>query len=67
MAHYNRNTFYITAYHSFMLHKSAFQDIVPFDFKNLFSLNPLPDDKVLDWSKLKQIADGILKCIQNEK
>ena len=26
-------------------------------------LNPLPDDKILDWSKLKQIADNILKCI----
>ena len=27
------------------------------------SLNPLPDDKILDWPKLKQIADNILKCI----
>ena len=26
-------------------------------------LNPLPDDKILEWSKLKQIADDILKCI----
>ena len=26
-------------------------------------LNPLPGDKVLDWSKLKQIAADILKCI----
>ena len=25
--------------------------------------NPLPDDKTLDWSKLKQTADNILKCI----
>ena len=25
--------------------------------------NPLPDNKILDWSKLKQIADDILKCI----
>ena len=25
--------------------------------------NPLPDDKMLDWSKLKQIVDDILKCI----
>ena len=25
-------------------------------------LNPLPDGKILDWSKLKRIAD-ILKCI----
>ena len=22
-------------------------------------INPLPDDKILDWSKLKQIADNI--------
>ena len=27
-------------------------------------LNPsLPDDKILDWSKPKQIVDNILKCI----
>ena len=25
--------------------------------------NPLTDDKFLDWSKLKQIADDISKCI----
>ena len=30
-------------------------------------INQLPDDKILDWSKLKQIADNILKCIPNEK
>ena len=30
-------------------------------------LNPLPDDKILDWSILKEIADDILKCIHNEK
>ena len=29
----------------------------------LLTVNPLPDDKILDWSKLKQIADDILKCI----
>ena len=29
--------------------------------------NPLSDDKILDRSKLKQIADNILKCICNEK
>ena len=27
------------------------------------TFNPLPDDKILDWSKLKQIADDILKYI----
>ena len=26
-------------------------------------MNALPDDKILDWSKLKEIADDILKCI----
>ena len=26
-------------------------------------VNPFSDDKILDWSKLKQIADDILKCI----
>ena len=31
------------------------------------TFNPLPDDKILDWSKLKQMADDILKCISNEK
>ena len=25
----------------------------------LESVNPLPDDKILDWSKLKQVADDI--------
>ena len=33
---------------------------VELNFKT--KLNPLPDDKILHWSKLKQIAD-ILKCI----
>ena len=31
------------------------------------AFNPLPDDKTLDLSKLKQIADDILTCIYNEK
>ena len=26
-------------------------------------VNQLTDDKILDWSKLKQITDNILKCI----
>ena len=34
---------------------------------NITVISPLPDDKILDWSKLKQIADDILKCIWNEK
>ena len=33
----------------------------------ILAVNHLPDNKILDWSKLKQIADDILKCIQNEK
>ena len=28
-----------------------------------YRLTPFPDDKILDLSKLKQIADNILKCI----
>ena len=31
------------------------------------AMNSLPNNKILDWSKLKQIADDILKCIENEK
>ena len=27
------------------------------------SIYPIPDDNILDWSKLKEIADDILKCI----
>ena len=30
---------------------------------NSIHINPLPDDKILGRSKLKQIADNILKCI----
>ena len=29
----------------------------------VLGINPLTDDKTLDWSKLKQIADNISKCI----
>ena len=36
----------------------------PYNSENL--VNPLPDDKILDRSKLKQIADDILKCIKME-
>ena len=28
-----------------------------------FFSNPLPDNKILDWSKWKQITDNILKWI----
>ena len=34
---------------------------------DLLTLNPLPDEKLLNWSKLKEIADDILKCIESEK
>ena len=27
------------------------------------SVNPFPDNKILDWSKMEQNADNILKCI----
>ena len=27
------------------------------------SVNPLPDDKILYWSKLKQMAEDILKFV----
>ena len=27
------------------------------------TINPLSKDRILNWSKLKQIADDILKCI----
>ena len=29
----------------------------------IHTINPLTDDKILDWSKWKQIADDIVKCI----
>ena len=45
-------------YETFKWHLYSFwRTIVPNHFP------PLPDDKILDWSKLKQIADDILKCI----
>ena len=30
---------------------------------NVIYINPLPNEEILDWSKLKQIAHNILKCI----
>ena len=32
-------------------------------FSKGLTLNPSPDDKILDWFKLKQIADDNLKCV----
>ena len=37
------------------------------DKTSTIEFNPLPDNKILDWSKWKQIADDILKCIWNAK
>ena len=34
--------------------------------KNLQRVDLLPDDKTLDWSKLKQIADNILSAFKME-
>ena len=30
-------------------------------------VNPLPDDKILDWSKLKQFADDNFKFEENDR
>ena len=44
-----------------------FKEIVPCyrvsTWNILFWLNPLPDDKILEWSKVKQTADDNLECI----
>ena len=32
-----------------------------------YTLNPLPDDKILDWSKLKQFADDNFKFDENSR
>ena len=37
--------------------------IIDYMYDQQNSINPLPDKKILDWSKLRQIADDILKCI----
>ena len=34
---------------------------------HVWSFNPLPDNKVLDWSKLKQIEDNIFKFDENSR
>ena len=40
---------------------SLYEQLSQFILKSI--LNPLPDNKILHWSKLKQIPDDILKCI----
>ena len=32
-----------------------------------YAFNPLPDDKILDWSKLKQFADDNFKFDENSR
>ena len=46
-----------------VLLKQAVFDNVVINWKLVSMINPLADDKPLDGSKLKQIADDILKCI----
>ena len=54
-------------YHHFLLFPQCFQKAsYPDGSKGVIvweRVNPLPDDRILDWSKLKKIADYILKCI----
>ena len=45
----NSDTLFLTHYHTIQHIDSR--------------LNLLPDDNILDWSKLKQVADDILQCI----
>ena len=49
------------------LHVSSFSSTIAQQSWNQLTNNPifnsLPDDKILDCSKLKDIADNILKCI----
>ena len=45
---------------------AGYQHILLFPHRFL-PFNPLPGEKILDWSKLKEIADDILKCIESEK
>ena len=43
--------------------KKATDQLTDQQSDSFIPLNPLPDDKILDYSKLKQSADNILKCI----
>ena len=40
----------------------TFHDAVNMIHDVMRTVNPLPDYKILDWSKLKQIADNILSA-----
>ena len=51
---------------SCMMLMKVFQSIGTDDVLDNFkfvNFNTLPEDKILDWSKLKQIADDMFKCI----
>ena len=48
-----------------MIRSNSLTLILPLKIKAHHALifSPLPDDEILDWSKLKAFADDILKCI----
>ena len=46
--------------------KTRFQ-AVKYRFQAEINFNPLPDDKILDWSKLKQFADDNFKFNENSR
>ena len=49
-----------------MLHTDAFS-LDKSKMLSFGSLNPLPDDKNLDWSKLEQFADDNFKFDENSR
>ena len=53
----------LTANKSVIASGSSDSTVRVWSYAGMILLNPLPDNKILDWSKLKQIADDILKCI----
>ena len=48
-------------------HPSKLGSVLLNYFSFELTLHSLPDDKIVDWYKLKQFADNTLKCISNEK
>ena len=42
-------------------------DLIPSANSQYSCFNPLPDDKNLDWSKLKRFADGNFKIDENSR
>ena len=53
--------------HRFICKKQVLTHVFKVQVKSFMNvwiaLKPLPDDKIVDRSKLKQVADDILKCI----